>query len=155
MDNFIKTSHNLIKKFPIIGKLITEEFIRFFIIGFAAFLIAYLLNNILIFVFSAIIDPGEAERAAIVSISYIIAFIISFIFNFHFSRKWTFKSTSPNYKEQVTKFLIINIFNAIAGAIIISALDYVGIIPLISQPFIIAVQMFWSYFVYKVWVFKE
>jgi putative flippase GtrA len=155
MDQIIVKLHEIIRKLPFIGKHISQQFMRFFVIGFSSFVIAYSINNILVFIFAGILNPNETLRAIIVAVSYIIGFIISFIFNFYFSRKWTFKSTSQNYQDQVSKFLAVNVFNAIAGALIISALDYIGIPPLISQPPIIAVQMFWSYFVYKIWVFKD
>jgi len=113
------------------------------------------IDNILIFILTYFLNPNELMRSIIVSFSYLIAFIISFIFNFTFSKKWTFRSKSSNYKKQITKFLVVNILNAILGAVITTFLDYLGIPPTISLIPITAIQMLWSYFVYKTLVFKD
>lgn len=155
MNKLTAYLNNLTNKIPIIGERITEELMRFIVIGSSSFIIAYVLNNGLIFILDSTINPEtDFQRASLVWFSYISAFLVSFTFNFNFTRKWTFKITGPGLRRQLTKFFIINICNALAGAAFVTSLDLIGISPLISQPFFVAMQTLWTFVLYKKWVFS-
>lgn len=156
MNKLIKIVYNLTQRIPFIGPRITKQFLRFVSIGSLAFYIAYTINNSLIFLLDSIIKPDEDHiRWIIVIFSYLTAFIFSFTFNFNFSRKWTFKMTGRNKNSQLRKFFVVNTSNALAGATFVTILDHNGISPLVSQPFFIAMQTFWTFFLYRGWVFRQ
>ncbi len=155
IDSLINKAFEISQKFPVIRGKLSIKFMRFFVVGSTAFIINYTINNTLVFSFTKILDPDKTGRWIIVATSFFVAYTIAFVFNFTASRKWTFKSTSPDYKTQMVKFFIINAFNAISGSVVMAVLDNFGIPPYVSQPFFIATEMIWSYLLYSRWVFKS
>lgn len=135
---------------------ISTEFIRFVLIGGTSFVIFYTLNNSFVFGLDYLVDSqDETARGLIVWNSYIVAYLIAFVYNFNLSKNWTFKSSSENVKSKAIRFFAVNTINALAGAGFVTALDYLGVPPWISQPFFIGMQTIWTYFFYKLWVFEE
>lgn len=159
MNKIVTFLHSIANRVPVVGKFFTEEFIRFVFIGGSSFIIFYTLNNLFILILEHLIgSSNDQQRAIIVSGSYITAYFIAFLYNFALSRQWTFqqgKANATQVRTEAFKFLFINILNALGGAIFVTILDYFGIPPFVSQPFFIAVQMVWTYFLYKYWVFNH
>lgn len=172
MNKIVEKLSAIFSKTPIIGKYFTEEFIRFIFIGGTSFIIFYTFNNSFVLGLDALIDSdNDIVRGLIVWNSYITGYIIAFIYNFSMSKNWTFKDAHMDEKGdvfqleiedrkrhkkmriQVLKFFLINTCNAVAGAVVVTLLDYAGIPPWITQPFFIGLQMIWTYALYKFWVF--
>ncbi|MBN1331452.1 GtrA family protein [Candidatus Dojkabacteria bacterium] len=156
MDWGADLAHSIAKRIPVIGKYFTDQVIRFLIIGTSAFLINFAIYQSLILLLDHLIDSNDdIIRALIVGLPFLLAYFIAYLFNFYMSKKWTFKNQSPQTARQAFKFLAVNTFNAVSGAIIIAILDNIGIPPIIGQPLFVACEAFWSYLLYKLWVFKE
>ncbi len=156
MSQLISIIHKISNRIPVLGKYFTEEFIRFVFIGGTSFIIFYFLNNSFIFLLEKIYSSQTSTaRGLVVWNAYIVAYLLAFIYNFTLSKRWTFRNQSVTYREQLLKFFTVNIFNALTGAAFVTILDYIGIPPYISQPFFIAIQIFWTYFLYKRWVFSD
>ena len=175
LNAIIQKTEKIASRLPIIGKHITEEFVRFLIIGTTSFLIFYALNNSIVFTLDHFLDPAsKTVRGLIVWNSYITAYLLAFVYNFSLSRNWTFKekldrdivgmvedsqkkeigcSPTGRITKQISKFFIVNAFNAFSGAIFVTILDYAGVPPWASQPIFIGVQTIWTYLLYKKWVF--
>lgn len=161
MNKLVEVLYKIAKKLPIVNKFVTKEILRFLFIGSTSFIISYSVNTGLLLVSEKIFNYDEgARRGAIVIIVYLIAYLIAFIYNFTLSRNWTFqeqiisKDIKHKVNKHILKFLLVNTFNAILGALVIALLDQFGIPPYISQPFFIAAQTIWTYFLYKFWVFS-
>ncbi len=136
-------------------ELFQNEVYRFLLIGGSSFLLFYALNNSILFILKFPFDnPNKITRAIIVSSAYLISYFLAFIYNFSFSKNWTFKSKNKEaIKKESMKFFIVNTFNAIAGSLFTTILDYFGIPPYISLIIFTSAQTIWTYFLYKLWVF--
>jgi putative flippase GtrA len=156
MNKLINFAQKIASKIPVIGKYFTDEIIRFLIIGTCAFLINFAIYQTSIRILEAIFDTNnDILRALMVGLPFLFAYFIAYLFNFTMSKKWTFKDQSPKKGVQAMKFLLVNTFNALGGSGFIALLDYFGIRPIISQPIFVAMEAFWSYLLYKFWVFKK
>lgn len=155
MSIIIQRLHLVISKFPIIGTRISEEFLRFFVIGGTSFVITYTINSALVLFIQKVLNINQGTETILVGIAYIIAYAISFSFNFTFSRTWTFKATGSKYIYQLRKFIVVHITSALVGAAIIATLEHIGMTPLITLPLVTGAQMVINFFIYKKWVFKE
>ncbi|MCB0743749.1 MAG: GtrA family protein [Ignavibacteriae bacterium] len=137
-------------------KLLEKEFLRFLIIGSSTFVIDFSINNLIVLILQT--DPTHESV-----IANMISVPIAFIYNFTFSSKWTFKNTIDR-KKKFLKFLGVGIFNYIVSTFLIGLLvEYLTNSNLVhshttiqagSKFLIMSLMTFWSYIIYKFWVFK-
>ncbi len=134
-------AHPLIKKTKQILEL---QFIRYLIIGTISFLIDFSLFNLFVVAFE--IQPLPANMTSIA---------ISVIFNFLLSNYWTFKAGNHTDKNKIAKYLVIVVFNYIVNNLILYFLtSNLALNPILSKILVTILQISWTFFLYKIWVFK-
>lgn len=141
-----------------LDKIFKYKVLRFVFVGGTAFLIDYIINNLIV-LFLNITPHVESAVANIFSVT------ISGIYNFYLSRKWTFKSTDPNSKTQLVKFAILSVVNLIISSLSISFLVYIfeGVFSSIDVFFVQSAAKLIvtiilgvsNYFIYQILIFKN
>lgn len=131
--------------------LLSKEFRNFFIGGITAFAldfsILYFLTNIL---------NWRAELFDLIVIPNIISASISIIYNFFFQKHIVFKGSSSKVEKQFGKFVLVQLSNLILfSGILFGLLVNLFISLLLSKVITTAVQMFYSFLLYKFFVFKK
>ncbi|MEI7603493.1 MAG: GtrA family protein [bacterium] len=139
------------KAIKIKNTIFTYEFLRFFIISATAVLIDFLILNYQVYVLK--FNPfffGLFSTANIISAS------ISIIFNFGLQRIWSFNHKEGNILHQAWKFLFVHSINLVFfNGILYGMFSNLGLIPPVAKIVSTTFQMFWSFVMYKYFVFKK
>lgn len=82
-----------------------------------------------------------------------VAYWLSTVYNFNLNRYWTFDSREKDsLKRHITTYLMLLIFNYLFTVTFVSIVG-THINYLLAKSFAVAIQMSWTYFVYKNYIF--
>lgn len=133
------------------------QFIAFFIVGVSAFVVdlATLFLQINILNFNPNINLISSPQLTInLYIANIFAVIAGLTFGFFLNKHWTFKEKEGNTGKQLGKYYLVSIINLVINNLIYGALVPIGVSPFIAKVIATFIQMFSSFALYKIVVFK-
>lgn len=134
-----------------------NKFIIFFVVGVSAFLVdisvLFLQRDLL--KFDPEINLLTLDNFVVnLYIANVIAVIAALTFGFFLNRFWTFKETAGKAKHQIWQYYFVSIFNLLINNLIYGTLVPLGVHPFMAKVFATFVQMFTSFALYKLVVFK-
>jgi len=134
-----------------------SQFLVFFIVGLSAFVVdigtLFLQTNI--FNFNPEINLINSGGLIInIYIANVIAVIVALTFGFFLNRYWTFKETTGKAKKQIWQYYFVSLFNLVLNNLIFGTLVPLGVSPFIAKVIATFIQMFTSFALYKIIVFK-
>ncbi len=127
------------------GLKLEKSFLRYVLVGGAAFLIEYLSYLVLL---------------KVLRVDYIVAGIvvysIIFWFVFYLNRSWSFQSDGA-VLPQLVKYLLLFAFNNLVGNIWLMRFltETIGLNPVISPIIKMACIVLWNYFIYKYIIYRK
>ena len=127
----------------------SPEFLRFFVVGFTAFIVDFGILNIQIYILN--FNPF----IGIISVANLISVCIAIVYGFIMQRTWAFKSKGDDVMKQGGKYAAVSLFNLVLNNIFYGILIAVGVIPPIAKILVTGAQMLWAYYLYKLFVFHE
>jgi len=131
--------------------IFTYEFLRFFIISGSAVLIDFLILNFEVYVLH--FNPFVF---GVFSLANLISASISIVFNFTLQKLWSFKHKGDSVMKLAGKFMVVHAVNIIFfNGIFYGSLYHFIPIPPITKIIVTGFQTFWSFFMYKYFVFKK
>jgi putative flippase GtrA len=136
-----------------------QQFIRFFISGGLAFIVDFGILMILLY----IVKYNDSYTVQIFGvtlhlvyanlISTFLGTVASFILNKYYA--FQSRTNTRETSRQFSQFFVVGIFNYFVHNILFGYATLLGIPAPISKFFLIALQMIWSFFLYKIVVFKK
>jgi len=139
----------------IVQKLIktftSDQFKKYFISGITAFGTDYIILNIL----TAATNDSHIKIIVNLSVPNLISTFFGMIVSYILNRLYAFKSNKDVVKEG-SKFILVVSINYIVSNILFGFMVYnIKIIAPIAKIFVVGLQMLWTYFLYKFFVFKD
>ncbi len=133
-------------------KLLTREFILFFVGGVSAFLLDFGLLYFLVYVLSF-----HPLLLGFISVSNLTSATIAVTYNFFFQRYLAFNTKgNNNAKSELTKFIGVQVFTVLFfGGLVFGLFLNIGLSVLVAKLITTVFQMISSYFLYKYFVFKK
>lgn len=123
---------------------LTNQFLRFVLVGIAATLTTYIL---LIF----FVEVWHINAVLASLIGYIAGIVVNYTFNYGF----TFRS-ERSHRVLIPKFLLVMMVGLLLNTCIMFAgVDWLGINYLLAQLAAISVVLTWSFSANRLWVFKH
>ncbi len=117
---------------------------RYLVVGFSSFGVEFIVFSLFLYLLKS-----EAIIANAASI------LVAFVFNFTLSNFWTFKAGKGNTRKKITRYTTLIIVNYILNNSIFYMLNTVFSVHAVITKFIVtALQVIWSYFIYRSWIFK-
>jgi putative flippase GtrA len=127
---------------------ISPQFVKFFVVGFSAFLVDFGLLTFQIYVLN--FNPF----AGIISIANVISVSVAIVYSFILQRTWTFRSQDKRVVRQGGKYVVVAMFSITLNNIIYGFMIQFGLIPPLAKFLVTSLQMCWSYVLYKWVVFR-
>src|SRR5687767_8089431 len=124
---------------------ISPQFVKFFVVGFSAFLVDFGLLTFQIYVLK--FNPF----VGIISIANAISVTVAIVYSFILQRTWTFRSQDKRVVRQGGKYVAVALFSITLNSIIYGFLIQFGFIPPLAKFVVTGLQMVWSFVLYK-WV---
>ncbi len=134
------------------AKLLTREFILFFIGGVSAFLVDFGLLYLLVYILDF-----HPLLFGFISVSNLTSATIAVIYNFFFQRYLAFNTKdNDNARSELTKFIGVQVFTVLFfGGLIFGLFLNLGLTVLVAKVITTVFQMISSYILYKYFVFKK
>ena len=130
---------------------LNKEFIRFLIVGFTAFLIDFIILNVLVYIFEF-----TYELFNFVLVANLISSAISLPFGFYYQRKVTFKDgSSEKTGRKFTMFISLQLTNTIVYNVFIfnALINFLSVPIPISKVIVVGCMAVTSYLVMKYLIF--
>lgn len=138
-------------------RLKDKRLFRFLIVGALAFVVDAGLLATMIYILNfnpywqTVINGVELN----ISIANATSIILAYCFNFVLQRMWAFQARDQKWQQQAWKFIIVAVIAYILNNLIFGFLvKQLFINELISKVIVTALQMIWSFIMYKLIVFK-
>ncbi|MEM7800773.1 MAG: GtrA family protein [Chloroflexota bacterium] len=152
-----------------------ERFIKFALVGLSGFVVDFgVLNSVRPLLLWLMAPETDSGRTNVLIIAAVIAFSMAVINNFYWNRLWTYpESRSKPILKQFQQFAAVNFVGFLARPIFIRftrawfvgivgfllAGQSKGIIELIGDNLcvmtIVAIVMFWNFFVNRYWTYND
>lgn len=85
-----------------------------------------------------------------------VAFVVAVTLSFTLNRRWTFRSTDVDIRQQYVKFMIVSLFGFGWAELIIYVGHYVlGWHDLVAYAASVILVLFWNFFFNKFWTFRK
>jgi len=150
----------------LISRFRTKEFLRFFVSGSTAFLVDFVILNLLILAFNFnnnvlyILGIKINITVKIIGIAIFIPNVISTIFGiittFSLNKYWTFKSKINTIFSETWRFGLVLIFNYILNNILFGLIrQNFYLSDQVIKIVVTGMQMFWTFLLYKFVVFRK
>ena len=122
--------------------LYRHNFVRYLVVGGSTFVIDFSLLFIL-----------HGKLGVHLAIATSLAYWISIVYNFFLNRGWTFSARDKsNLRKHVSSYLVLLAFNYAFTVLFISILSHT-INYLIAKAIAVAIQMSWTFVIYKKYIF--
>lgn len=129
----------------------SKEFQKFFVVGISSFLLDFAILNFLLYIVNL-----NTFLFGIISVPNLISSITAILFNYILQRRWTFKSENTAVIRESLKFFSVHGFNLIIfNGILFGFLAQLGFPKPLVKIFVTGVQLFFSFALYKFFVFKK
>lgn len=150
----------------IVEKFKSKEFLRFFISGSVAFLVDFIILNLLIVIFKnnngslSFFNTQITDNTYILSLPIFIPNAISTIFGiittYSLNKYWAFKSKTNNIVKEGGRFALVLLLNYLLNNVFFGLIrENSAISEQIIKIIVTAMQMFWTFLLYKFFVFRK
>lgn len=136
-----------------------QQFIRFFISGGLAFLVDFGILMVLLYVFKYTDSYTVGIFGVTLHLVYanlistFLGTVVSFILNKYYA--FQSRTNSRETSKQFSQFFVVGVFNYFVHNILFGYATLLIIPAPVAKFVLIALQMVWSFFLYKIVVFKK
>lgn len=143
------------------------KFLKYFISGFTAFLVDFLIlfllirifdltDNRIIALFNLQIKESIESFGILIYLPNVISTFFGIVVSFLLNKYWAFGKRKTKVLGESIRYGIVLIFNYFLNNLLFGLIkQYFSLNPLIIKFIVSGIQMFWTFFLYKIFVFKD